>query len=376
MNKHKLFFFIESLSGGGAEQVLVTMLRHFDYEKYDVTVLTMTDVGVHLDDIDFNKVHYQTVIPKHSGTLAKLWYAVKYKLLYQYFPSWLVARLIIPSGYDTYIAFIEGYCTKIISELSATHSKLITYVHIDLKNYPWTQNLGIFKSLQEEIDAYKRFDTAVCVSRSVEDIMKTHYGLTNTTTIYNPIDIEYICKKAQEPVDFKPADGFNIVSVGRLVPQKGYDLLIPIIARLRSEGLNVNLYILGEGEDRQKLESLNFQVSAFSYIHLLGYHNNPHAIVSKMDLFVCSSRAEGYSLVIAEALSMGIPVISTNCSGPNELLANGNYGILCDDYEQLYEKMKAVITTPELQEELHQKALKRRETLGVENTLRQLESLL
>lgn len=376
MNKQKLLFFIESLSGGGAEQVLVTMLRHFDYEKYDVTLLTMTDVGVHLDDIDFTKVHYQTVIPKHSGALAKLWYAVKYKLLYQYFPSWLVAKLIIPSGYDTYIAFIEGYCTRIISNLSTHHSKRIAYVHIDLKNYPWTLQKGIYGCLQDEMEAYRRFDTVVCVSRSVEDIMKTHYGLTNTTTIYNPIDVEYICKKAQEPVDFKPADGFNIVSVGRLVPQKGYDLLIPIIARLRSEGLNIHLYILGEGEDRLQLESLNSQLSATSYIHLLGYHNNPHAIVCKMDLFICSSRAEGYSLVIAEALSMGIPVISTNCSGPNELLANGMYGILCDNYEQLYEKMREVITTPELQEELHQKALRRRETLGIENTLRQLEYLL
>ena len=56
--KRKILFFIESLSGGGAEQVLVTMLRHFDYAKYDVTLLTVSDVGVHLDDIDFCKVHF------------------------------------------------------------------------------------------------------------------------------------------------------------------------------------------------------------------------------------------------------------------------------------------------------------------------------
>lgn len=373
--KRKILFFIESLSGGGAEQVLVTMLRHFDYERYDVTLLTVSDVGVHLDDIDFSKVHYKSIIPQHSCRLAKFWYALKYKLIYQYLPAWLVAKLIIPSGFDTYIAFVEGYCTKIIGQLP-TDKKKITYVHIDLKNYPWTLQQGIYKSFDEERDVYKRYDKAVCVSLSVEEVMKSYYGLNNTTTIYNPIDVEFINKKAKDPVDFVPSTGFNLVSVGRLVPQKGYDLLIPIIARFREESVDVSLYILGEGEDRKKLEALNSELGTTDYVHLLGYHTNPHAIVSKMDAFVCSSRAEGYSLVIAEALSMGVPVVSTNCAGPNELLAEGKYGILCDDYESLYLQLKAVCTNPALRAELHQMALERKKLLCVTNTIKQVEEII
>lgn len=373
--KRKILFFIESLSGGGAEQVLVTMLRHFDYSKYDVTLLTVSDVGVHLDDIDFSNVHYKSLIPKHSGRLANFMYALKYKFIYQYLPAWLVAKLIIPSGFDTYIAFVEGYCTKIIGQLP-TDKKKITYVHIDLKNYPWTLQQGIYKSFKEERDVYKRYDKAVCVSRSVEEVMKSYYGLNNTTTIYNPIDVEFINQKAKERVDMVPSTGFNLVSVGRLVPQKGYDLLIPIIARLRNEGIDISLYILGEGEDCQKLEALNLELGTTECVHLLGYHTNPHAIVSKMDAFVCSSRAEGYSLVIAEALSMGVPVLSTNCAGPNELLADGKYGILCDDYETLYLQLKAVATNSDLRAELHQKALLRRESLNVTNTIKQVEEII
>lgn len=373
--KRKILFFIESLSGGGAEQVLVTMLRHFDYAKYDVTLLTVSDVGVHLDDIDFCKVHYKSIIPKHCGRLANFWYALKYKLIYQYLPAWLVAKLIIPYGYDTYIAFVEGYCTKIIGQLPADKKK-ITYVHIDLKNYPWTLQQGIYKSFEEEREVYKRYDKSVCVSRSVEEVMKSYYGLCNTTAIYNPIDVEFINLKAKEPVDVVPSTGFNLVSVGRLVPQKGYDLLIPIIARLRNEGIDVSLYILGEGEDRQKLETLNQELETTDFVHLLGYQTNPHAIVSKMDAFVCSSRAEGYSLVIAEALTMGVPVISINCAGPNELLADGKYGILCDNYESLYQQLKAVATNPALREELHKKALLRRESLNVTNTIKQVEEII
>lgn len=373
--KRKTLFFIESLSGGGAEQVLVTMLRHFDYSKYDITLLTVSDVGVHLDDIDFSKVHYKSIIPKHSGLLANFWYALKYKLIYQWLPAWLVEKLIIPSGYDTYIAFVEGYCTKIIGQLPADKKK-ITYVHIDLKNYPWTLQQRIYKTFEEEREVYNRYDKAVCVSRSVEEVMQSYYGLNNTTTIYNPIDVEFINQKAHEPSDVTLSNGINLVSVGRLVPQKGYDLLIPIIACLRNEGIDVSLYILGEGEDRQKLEALNLELGTTECVHLLGYHTNPHAIVSKMDAFVCSSRAEGYSLVIAEALSMGVPVISTNCAGPNELLADGKYGILCDDYESLYQQLKTVATNPALREGLHKKALLRRESLNVTNTIKEVEEII
>jgi len=371
--KKKILFFIESLSGGGAEQVLVTLLRHFDYEHYDVTLLTMSDTGVHLDDVDFSKVHYRSVIPQHSGALADIWYRIKYKLLYQYLPAWLVSKLIIPSGYDTYIAFVEGYCTKVIS---AVHVKKVAWVHCDLKNDPWTTQKGIFRTFEEEKTIYSQFNKVVAVSKNVEDIMNDYYGLQNTTTIYNPIDVEDICQKSQEPIDFTPSDGFNIVSVGRLVPQKGYDLLIPIIAKLRNEDLNAHLYILGEGEERKRLESLISNLSAQSYIHLMGYKNNPHAYVRQMDLFVCSSRAEGYSLVIAEALSLGIPVISTNCSGPNELLAEGKYGILCNDYEELYEKIKELAIYPELLKDLQYKAIKRKDTLDVKSAIDQIAEIL
>lgn len=375
MNKQKLLFFIESLSGGGAEQVLVTMLRHFDYEKYDVTLLTVSDVGVHLDDIDRSKVHYRTIIPRRQNALSSIWYKIKYKMLYQYLPAWLVAKLIIPSGFDTYIAFVEGYCTKIIGQLSSLQHK-IAYVHIDLKNHPWTLQKNIYKSLEEEKRVYFRFDKTVCVSHSVEDVMKSYYGLNNTTTIYNPIDVDWINSMAREKVGFLPSAGFNIVSVGRLVPQKGYDLLIPIIGRLRREGMNVCLYILGEGECRDSLVRQIESLSLQEYVHLMGYHKNPHAIVRKMDLFVCSSRAEGYSLVIAEALSLGVPVVSTNCSGPNELLANGMYGVLCDDYDQMYVSIKQLIQKRDQIGVLRDKALIRSKSLGVKNTIQQLEYLL
>lgn len=373
--KHKILIFIESLSGGGAEQVLVTLLKHFDFNQYEVTLMTMSDVGVHLEDIDFSKVHYRTIIPRKQNAISMIWYKIKYKLLYHYLPAWIVAQLIMPKGYDSYIAFAEGYCTKIIGALSSTIRR-IAYVHTDLKNYPWTLQKRIYKTLAEEQDTYNRYDKVVCVSHSVEEVMKLHYGLRNCTTIYNPIDVDSICRKGAKDIDFEPIGGFNIVSVGRLVPQKGYNNLIPIISRLRNDGIDAHLYILGEGECRIDLEQQIASLDLHEYIHLLGYQKNPYAIVSKMDVFVCSSLAEGYSLAIAEAMCLGVPVISTRCSGPTDLLSNGEYGILCSDYEQMYQCIKDLALSPILLTELSNKALSRRKWFGVKVALDQLYNLL
>lgn len=228
----KILFFIESLSGGGAEQVLVTFLRHLDYTRYDVTLMTVSDTGVHVDDIDYNKVHYRSLLPATENPVRNFWHKVKYKLIYHYLPASWVARWVIPSGYDTYIAFVEGYCTKIVSQMLAD-GKRIAWVHTNLHTNAWPLQQGIYNSFKEEQECYRQYNKVVCVSHAVEHIMREYYHLGNVTTIYNPIDTDYINYLAGMETVFVPSKDFNLVSVGRLVPQKGYDLLIPIIARLR-----------------------------------------------------------------------------------------------------------------------------------------------
>lgn len=373
--KQTILFFIESLSGGGAEQVLVTLLRNFNFERYDVTLLTVSDIGVHRNDIDYKKVHYRFLIPRKQNAFYSIWYKIKYKLIYRYLPAWLVSRIIIPSGFNTYIAFTEGYCTKIISKLSPKINK-ISYVHIDLQSLPWTLTEKIYKTLDEEKEAFRRFNKVVCVSHSVERVMQTYYSLNNTTTIYNPIDVMSINAMAQQQINFKVSDGFNLVSVGRLVPQKGYDLLIPIVARLIDDGMNVSLYILGEGEERPRLEKQIEDLKLQAAVHLLGYQKNPYAFLRKMDLFVCSSRAEGFSLVIGEALSLGIPVISTNCSGPNELLDGNKYGVLCENHKQIYQRLKEIIPNSDVYTELCHKAQMRKNLFDISSSMNQLYDII
>lgn len=374
MKKHILFF-IESLSGGGAEKVLVTLLKYLDYSQYDVTLMPLVDTGILREDIDKSKIHYVPVISEAKNTRQRIWSKIKYKLIYHYLPSKLANRWIIPQkGVDVYIAFTEGFATKL---LSYTPNKKIAWVHADLKTDPWTSNSKIYKSLKEEKKAYNRYDNVVCVSQSVEHIMREHYGLHQTTTIYNPIDTENILLKASQPINIDLPSAFNIVSVGRLVPQKGYDRLIPIIGKLRREGKNIQLFLIGEGVERKNLEIIIEKEGLQDVVHLMGFQKNPYALMSKMDLFVCSSKAEGYSLVIAEAMILGLPVVSTNCAGPNELLDHGKYGLLVDNnHTSIHLAICNIINDTALQEKLREKSLERSKSFGCANAIYALEFLI
>ena len=369
-----ILFFIESLSGGGAEKVLITLLNHLDYSKYSISLLTLVDTGVLKKDVDFSKITYRTIIRQSNNPILKLWYKIKYKLIYHYLPTNIVNRWIIPQKrIDTYIAFTEGYCTKILAH---TPKNKVAWVHIDLKALPWTINEHIYGNIEEEKAAYHKFDKVVCVSHSVKEVMAQEYGLNNVSTIYNPIDTTSILRLSNEDSKIEISNGFNIISIGRLTYQKGYDLLIPILSKFIKKGLDIHLYLLGEGSERNRLEQIIQEEKMSNHIHLLGYVKNPYPIMKQMDLFVCSSRSEGYSLVIAEALTLGLPVISMDCSGPNELLDNGKYGILCNNYDDLYQVLNSVITDKNYYLDLKEKAAKRKDFFDIHTTMKQIEQLL
>ena len=137
-----MLFFIESLSGGGAEKVLITLLSHFDYRKYSVRLLTVSDVGVHRMELENiikrnpDGIEYKSICGKGKSLGEKL----LYKLIYNVLPPWLVCRLFIPSGYDVYVAFVEGFCTKVLSN---KRGRKVSWVHVDLKSFSWTLNKGI-----------------------------------------------------------------------------------------------------------------------------------------------------------------------------------------------------------------------------------------
>lgn len=337
----KVLFVIESLSGGGAEKVLATLIDHFDHTQYDLTVCSIVDVGKYNEAVK-KKAHYCYVIPSTEGKsfFYRVWASIKYKLFYYWLPVQLAYKLFMPKGFDTEVAFIEGFVTKIMS-----HSKAykVAWVHCDLKEYPWPVNTGIYSSLDDERKTYAKYHKIVAVSKSAARHFSEIYGLAERTIyIYNPIDKTDILAKASEAPK-KEAHKLRFITIGRLMEAKGIDRLIEACHKLKLENHNFELWILGEGSDREKLTQQVENCGLTPMVKFFGFQANPYKYLAQSDCFVCSSRTEGYSLVIAEALCCGLPVISTNCTGPEEILEGGKWGLLVENSTVgIYNGMKRV----------------------------------
>lgn len=345
--KRKILFFLESLGGGGAEKVLSTIVKHIDAQKYDVTVCVITAGGKYDEEVATH-VHLRSLLKNAEAYcgVEKFLYKLKYHLIYDWLsPGW-VYKLLIPHNNDVEIAFVEGFATKILSCSTNSKAKKIAWVHCDLKSQPWPIQQGIYKDKTEEADAYRRYQQVICASQQVEQVMRNHYGLSNTMTIYNPLDSEEIVQLSKQECPFRvDAAKFNIISVGRLERVKGYDQLIPIIRNIREKGNDVHLWIVGEGSQADALNSLVKEMDMRNHVTFTGFMKNPYSLMSQMNLFVCSSRAEGFSLVIAEALLLGISVVSMNCAGPQELIQLCGVGNLCDSYEDLEQEIQKEVGT-------------------------------
>ena len=369
--KKKILFLIESFAGGGVEKVFIDLINNMDISKYDITVMSIWDYGVRKKDLR-KDVKYKSIFPNIRG-ISRVFHNFVEKS-----DGSLLYKFGIREKYDIEIAFIEGRATKIIGASTNPNSKKIAWVHIDLSQGHWTSRV-FRESLQREKDCYKKFNDIVFVSNSAKEGFKNLFGddFDNLQVKYNPIIAEEVVKKAEEEVNDieKPKDKMLLVTSGRLVSQKGYESLLETCNKLNKDSIKYELWILGEGWDRPKLEELMNKYS-LSNVKLLGFKENPYKYIKQGDLFVCSSKNEGFSLVIAEAMILGLPVISTNCSGPNELLNFGEYGYMVENNEEaLYKGLKEIISNDEKLKYYKKKSSERVYFFNYKNRISDIERL-
>ncbi len=210
---------------------------------------------------------------------------------------------------------------------------------------------------------YPSADVLVGCSHSVADDIADLAGLPKERVhaIYNPIPPD-LPQKAEEPVEHPWFCGQTIpvvLGVGRLDPEKNFEMLIKAFALVRQSRL-VRLVILGEGKERPRLEALVRQLKLENDVSMPGFEPNPFKFMSRASVFVLSSRFEGFGMVIAEALACGCPVVSTDClSGPSEILENGKWGKLVPvgDVETLAEAILETIENPPDREKLKRRGM-------------------
>lgn len=200
--------------------------------------------------------------------------------------------------------------------------------------------------------AYRRADAVVALSHGVAAELTDDYSLPEASvrTIGNPVDIDALRQRAAEARSRPARAGRTrplFVAVGRLTRQKGFDILIDAFARLTRPA---DLVIVGEGPDRPALEQKIAACGLGDRVRLHGYAAEPMEVVANADIFVLSSRWEGFGHVIVEAMAAGLPVIATDCPhGPRDIIVDGVNGRLVrpGDPDALAAAMEACLADPD-----------------------------
>ena len=364
----KILFLIHDLGPGGAEKVLVNLVNNMDPARFDITVMSLFGGGVNEQYLK-EHIRYRAVFSRTVRGNSHLMKLLSPAALHRWF---------IKEHYDVEISYLEGPSARVISGCPDPTTKLVSWIHSTQPSLrPASRS---FRSTDEAVRCCNAFHRVVGVSGPVLDAFLTAFPYKGPVSVlYNTNDSAAIMEKAAEEAEpglFIPKE-IKLVGVGKLNANKGFDRLIRTVKRLRKEGFPVHLYLLGKGPEEAKLRALSAENGIEKAVTFLGYQTNPYKYVSKCDLFVCSSHAEGFSTAATEALIVGTPVITTEVSGMREMLGNDEYGVITENNEEaLYQGIKRLLKDPGLLAYYREKAAERGKAFSTEETVRAVEDML
>tara|TARA_R110002050_G_scaffold98117_1_gene203852 strand:- start:5760 stop:6875 length:1116 start_codon:yes stop_codon:yes gene_type:complete len=341
MGKKKILVIIDNLGGGGAEKILITLLKNISPEKYWVDLYLISKEGIYINEVpSWVKMRYFFPRPSNQYYLIVI---KAIKRLFLHFPKLFYVFFLYKKAYDIEIGFREGFSTKIILSSTNKKSLKISWLHTDIiKHHFW------FINKKKYFTKLKKIDKVICVSKTTKEIFLSRYPCFThkTKTIYNPINVEEITKKGEATNAnlFNNSEN-NLVTIGRLDEGKNHQFLIKCVAKLYREGIETHLWIIGGGELDYFLKELAIKENVESLIHFVGFTPNPYGYLKQASLFVFASRYEGLPTVLIEAMALEKTIISTYCNGAEEILEDGKYGILCkEDIHDFTNHIKKCLT--------------------------------
>ncbi len=335
---------IPSLSGGGAERVLVRMAEVLCRRGYQVVVATLFG-----PECDFYHLPDRvTRIAMHTGGTTT---GAREKLTGNFRRVAVLRKVLRLVRPEIVVSFMIE--TNVLALLAAAglHLPLVVTEHND----PRKKSTGIAWRLLRRV-TYPWAAVLVSVSRGLDrsfQWLPSH----RRCVIYNPIRLDQIEHQPAQPKPF----GWErtTVAIGRLEFQKGFDLLVEAFSRVARHFPQWGLAILGEGTRRTELERQVANCGLSQRVALPGAVANPFPLLKGADLFVLSSRFEGFGIAVAEAMACGLPVIATDCpSGPAEIVRHGVDGLLVppDNADRLADAMASLMADPAQRAELGARA--------------------
>ena len=337
----KILVLCKRMDMGGTEMALLALLNKLLENNHQVSLLLTDKSGVLLNrvpsevkvlELDFHNDIYNKLaeknidnVPFHNvkkaiAKVISLYYIKKgfFPALYEY----LLTKIVpLDENYDVVLDFHSyGYFLTAFAAKKIDAKKKAIWFHDE--NVDWTNCTNVY---------FDCFDKMYCVSNSVKEALTNKYPSYSSKieVLLNFIDTESIKTKANASLndpDFK--GNLKLVTVGRLVQQKGIDIAIKTAQILTQNSIDYQWYVIGDGEDRQALQSQIDALKLNDRFHLLGRKDNPYPYIANCDIYIQPSRHEGYGISLIEARVLCKPIIASDISSSREQISAEKNGIL------------------------------------------------
>ncbi|KIL35382.1 hypothetical protein SD71_13790 [Cohnella kolymensis] len=350
------------------------MLNKINFEYYEVDLLILSDDNFYLSQLTTN------VNIKHSPVEVKMlfsplrkaaWISIKqkqwkfikakieiafrskiYKLLNQHqklYELWNIQNKLIPTidgVYDVAVGYLQGVSIYFVVDKVKARKK-IGWIHNDyrLSNMNNTYDEKFFNTL----DAIYSVSLA-----SKESFLSVFPQLSNKIkTMYNIVTEDVIRQRSEEEVVFDTTyEGVVIVTVGRLHPQKGYDIVVKVCEKLCKDNVEFKWYVIGKGPLQKEILKKAVQLGVSHRLILLGEKENPYPYVKACDVYVQPSIAEGFGIAVQEAKILNRPIIVTDCPAMKEQIQHLHNGLVVrKNAESVYEALKLLIENPTMRKQ-------------------------
>lgn len=334
----RVLFAIGSLAGGGSERQVVNILRHIDRAKFEPYLYLVNQSGEFLSQVPDD---VEIVAFKEPASSGGIYFPGRlHRMQVSHLQDHLQARQIdvLYDRTPNMTLITSPACRRTSTPRLST---IVCDPRHDIRD-----SFDRFRWLKTRLlkKAYRTAYRTIGNSLSLSEASRSVFGIPSdrVVTISNGFDFDEIARLSECPCDTtsqESVDGtFNLVTVGRLHPQKGFDRLIKAIHELRQRRNTpvITLTIVGQGPEHEPLAQLVDKLSLSQQVRFTGFQSNPYPSVRSADLFCLSSRYEGMPNVLVEAMSLGVPVLSTDCPhGPSEILQGCALGTLVPNLDAL-----------------------------------------
>ncbi len=354
----KILYFCNSLQNGGGIERIVSQKANFLAKEHQVFILTTNQpkksyffpLEPSVKHIDFSDIGKKKPLFLQKGTFKKAIKSIE--------PDIIIAvtgkeSLLLPLWDRETPKIKEMHFSKAFREIQHHNTSIFKRLFLSLMGYV-------------ELQMFKRYD--VVAPLTYEDAKE--WKLNNLEVVYNFVTIE--------PKEVATPDTKRVVSVGRLDYQKGYDLLLRAWRIICQTDNEWSLHICGDGEEREHLEKLAKELDIDSRVFFDGVIKEIEKVYLKSSIYVMSSRHEGFPLVLPEALSCGLPIVSFDCPcGPKEIIEDGKCGFLVPngDIEALAEKLLLLMKDDQKREAMGREAKKRSKLFKKELIIKRWEEV-